>query len=59
MFAYGLDLFQTRVSPSNKFDQLDEGFNRIQLVLTILGLAAGIAVTKPIVRSKALSTLWY
>ncbi|KAG8863325.1 hypothetical protein FRB96_008816 [Tulasnella sp. 330] len=55
VFAYGLDLFQTRVSPSNKFDQLDEDFNRIQLVLTILGLAVGIAVTKPIVRSKALS----
>ncbi|KAG9004471.1 hypothetical protein FRB94_002342 [Tulasnella sp. JGI-2019a] len=58
IFAYGLDLFQTRVSPSNTFDELHEDFNRIQLVLTILGLAAGIVVTKPIVRSKALSTAW-
>lgn len=46
VLASGLDLFQTRVMPSGGFDVLPDSFNKVQLVLTILGLTAGIAVSK-------------
>jgi len=59
VLAYGLDLFQTRVSPSNTFDLLSEDFNRLQLVLTMAGLAVAILITRPIVRAKMLKAKWY
>ncbi|KAG8893750.1 hypothetical protein FRB99_001723, partial [Tulasnella sp. 403] len=34
VFAYGLDLFFTRVAPSGTFDLLSEDFNRVQLLFT-------------------------
>ena len=51
VFAYGLDLFGTRVAPSRTFDVLSEEFNKLkaQLVLTVGGLV--LAVTRPIVGS--------
>jgi len=49
VFAYGLDLFLTRVAPSGTFDVLSEDFNKVQLVLTIVGLEVAIVVTKPMV----------
>ncbi|KAF4611826.1 hypothetical protein D9613_004025 [Agrocybe pediades] len=42
VFAFGLDMFLTRVAPSNTFDVLSENFNKVQLVLTVTGLAAAI-----------------
>ena len=42
VFAYGLDLFFTRVAPSNTFDVLSESFNKAQLVVTVAGLALGL-----------------
>ncbi|KAL1740498.1 hypothetical protein HDZ31DRAFT_47393 [Schizophyllum fasciatum] len=59
VFAYGLDMFLTRVSPSGTFDMLGEGFNKIQLVLTISALVVGLAVTRPMVRRKKLRERWY
>ncbi|KAL0953048.1 hypothetical protein HGRIS_007249 [Hohenbuehelia grisea] len=59
VFAYGLDLFLTRVAPSNTFDVLSENFNKVQLVLTVAGLAAAIVVTRPMVRRKRLRERWY
>ncbi|KAF7289031.1 hypothetical protein HMN09_01351100 [Mycena chlorophos] len=59
VFAYGLDLFFTRVAPSNTFDILSKGFNKLQLVLTVSALAAGIAVTRPMVQKKRLREKWY
>ncbi|KAJ3711601.1 DUF1620-domain-containing protein [Lentinula raphanica] len=59
VFAYGLDLFLTRVAPSNTFDVLNESFNKLQLVLTVMGLAAAIFVTRPMVRRKKLREKWY
>ncbi|KAK0200946.1 DUF1620-domain-containing protein [Desarmillaria ectypa] len=59
VFAYGLDMFLTRVAPSKTFDVLDENFNKAQLVFTVLGLAAAIGITKPIVRNKKLREKWY
>jgi hypothetical protein len=46
VLALGLDLFQTRVMPSGGFDVLPDSFNKLQLVLTIMGLTAGIVVTR-------------
>jgi len=59
VFAYGLDLFVTRVAPSNTFDILNENFNKAQLILTISGLAVAIMVTKPITLRKRLRERWY
>ncbi|KAF8258763.1 hypothetical protein EI94DRAFT_1728071, partial [Lactarius quietus] len=59
VFAYGLDLFGTRVAPSGPFDVLSETFNKVQLVFTICGLAAAIIATRPMVRRKRLRERWY
>lgn len=59
VFAYGLDLFLTRVAPSNTFDVLNESFNKVQLVVTVIGLAVAILVTRPIVMRKKLREKWY
>ena len=59
MFAYGLDLFLTRVSPSGTFDVLSESFNKAQLVLTVLGLLGAIVVTRPMVKRKLSDQKWY
>ncbi|KAJ8495461.1 hypothetical protein ONZ45_g12862 [Pleurotus djamor] len=59
VFAYGLDLFLTRVTPSNTFDVLNESFNKGQLVVTVLGLVIAIIVTGPMVRRKRLRERWY
>jgi ER membrane protein complex subunit 1 len=59
VFVYGLDLFLTRVAPSGTFDVLSEDFNKVQLVLTIIGLAVAIIVTKPMVQQKRLRERWY
>lgn len=50
VFAYGdLDVFGTRVAPIGTFDLLGKGFNRIQLVLTVVALAVGTSVLAPLV----------
>lgn len=59
VFAYGLDLFCTRVAPSGTFDVLSETFNKAQLVLTICGLAVAIVATRPMVRQKRFRERWY
>ncbi|KAF5367352.1 hypothetical protein D9615_010290 [Tricholomella constricta] len=59
VFAYGLDMFLTRVAPSNTFDVLSENFNKAQLVLTVGALALAIMFTKPMVRRKKLKEKWY
>ncbi|TBU24929.1 hypothetical protein BD311DRAFT_780673 [Dichomitus squalens] len=59
VFAHGLDLFFTRIAPSNTFDVLSESFNKPQLVVTIAGLAFAIVVVKPIVARKKLRERWY
>ncbi|KAI9058646.1 DUF1620-domain-containing protein [Trametes sanguinea] len=59
VFAYGLDLFFTRIAPSNTFDVLSENFNKAQLVFTIGGLALAIVIVKPIVERKRLRERWH
>ncbi|KAF8554252.1 DUF1620-domain-containing protein [Imleria badia] len=59
VLAVGTDLFLTRIATSGTFDVLSENFNKAQLVLTVVGLAVAIAVTKPMVRRKKLRERWY
>ncbi|EMD34983.1 hypothetical protein CERSUDRAFT_116509 [Gelatoporia subvermispora B] len=59
VFAFGLDLFFTRVAPSDTFDVLSENFNKLQLVLTVAGLGLAIVITKPMVSRKRLRERWY
>ncbi|CDZ97976.1 Molecular chaperones HSP70/HSC70, HSP70 superfamily [Phaffia rhodozyma] len=54
-----LDLALTKVQPSGGFDLLPDSFNKLQLVLTILGLSVGIFVAKPTVARKKLKAQWY
>ncbi|KAI9029669.1 hypothetical protein CLU79DRAFT_735346 [Phycomyces nitens] len=58
VFAYGLDTFYTRSSPSKQFDVLSEDFSKSQLLLTIVGLIVGILVAGPMVRRKRTNGLW-
>ncbi|KAL0081975.1 hypothetical protein J3Q64DRAFT_1754353 [Phycomyces blakesleeanus] len=58
VFAYGLDTFYTRSSPSKQFDVLSEDFSKSQLLLTIVGLIVGIMVAGPMVRRKRTNGLW-
>ncbi|KAG0188526.1 hypothetical protein DFQ28_004733 [Apophysomyces sp. BC1034] len=58
VFAYGLDTFFSRSSPSRQFDVLSEDFSKSQLLLTIAGLIVGILVAGPMVRRKRINALW-
>lgn len=58
VYAYGLDSFSTRISPSGQFDILQDSFNKPQLLLTLAILSIGILVTRPMVRNKNLSLRW-
>lgn len=49
VFAYGVDIFGTRVAPSAAFDILGKGFNRLSLVSTVAALALGVGVLAPLV----------
>ncbi|KDR78137.1 hypothetical protein GALMADRAFT_94668 [Galerina marginata CBS 339.88] len=59
VFAFGLDMFLTRVAPSNTFDVLSENFNKVQLVFTVSGLLLAILITRPMVKRKGLREKWY
>nr|KMM67720.1 hypothetical protein CPAG_04052 [Coccidioides posadasii RMSCC 3488] len=58
VFAYGFDVFGTRLAPSQPFDLLGKGFSKIQLVLTVVALAVGVAVLAPMVRQKQVNLKW-
>ncbi|TVY89072.1 ER membrane protein complex subunit [Lachnellula willkommii] len=47
LFAYGIDIFGTRVAPSAAFDILGKGFNKLSLVGTVLALWVGVVVLAP------------
>lgn len=50
VFAFGIDVFGTRVAPSFVFDILGKGFNKVTLIATVAALMAGVSVLGPIVR---------
>ncbi|EEP78916.1 conserved hypothetical protein [Uncinocarpus reesii 1704] len=58
IFAYGFDVFGTRLAPSQPFDLLGKGFSRIQLLLTVVALAVGVAILGPMVRRKQVNLQW-
>ena len=49
VFAYGLDVFGTRVSPSFSFDMLGKDFNKLQMLATVLALGVGTVIVAPLV----------
>jgi hypothetical protein len=49
VFAYGHDIFGTRVAPSFAFDILGKGFNKISMLLTVVGLFVGVLFVSPLV----------
>jgi len=58
VFAHGLDLFYTRVTPSGAFDLLSEDFNRPFLAATVSGVIVLLGLTRRWSRQKRLSMLW-
>lgn len=50
VFAYGVDLFGTRVAPSQAFDLLGKGFNKVTLLATVAALFVGVVALGPMVR---------
>ena len=49
VFAYGLDLFGTRLSPSFRFDILGKDFNKFQMLATVAALAVATFIVAPLV----------
>lgn len=58
IFAYGHDLFGTRVSPSFAFDVLGNSFNKIQLILTVVALTVAVFFVAPLIARKQTNALW-
>ncbi|KAF2104264.1 DUF1620-domain-containing protein [Rhizodiscina lignyota] len=58
VFAYGLDIFGTRVAPSFTFDVLGKGFNKLQMLATVAALGVGVIVVAPLVRRKQINQRW-
>lgn len=54
IFGFGNDIFATRATPSQAFDILSKGFSKLQLLLTIVALAIGVAILAPMVRPRHL-----
>ncbi|KAL3418839.1 duf1620 domain containing protein [Phlyctema vagabunda] len=57
LFAYGIDIFGTRVTPSAAFDILGKGFNKLSLIGTVVALAVGVVLIAPM--SLANIKLWF
>ncbi|CAK4034870.1 ER membrane complex subunit 1 [Lecanosticta acicola] len=58
VFAYGLDIFGTRLSPSFSFDILGKDFNKFQMLATVAALAVGTFIVAPLVSRKQVNARW-
>uniref|UniRef100_A0A7N0V3D0 ER membrane protein complex subunit 1 n=1 Tax=Kalanchoe fedtschenkoi TaxID=63787 RepID=A0A7N0V3D0_KALFE len=58
VFAYGVDLFYTRMAPSKTFDSLTEDFSYALLLLTIIVLVGAIFATWILSERKELQDKW-
>ncbi|KAF8853860.1 DUF1620-domain-containing protein [Acephala macrosclerotiorum] len=58
LFAYGIDIFGTRVAPSAAFDILGKSFNRLSLVATVLALWVGVFILAPMTKRKQINERW-
>ena len=58
VFGFGHDVFGTKVSPSGSFDLLGKSFNKVQLLLTVVALAAGTSAMAPLVIRRQTEARW-
>lgn len=58
VFAYGVDLFYTRLAPSKTYDSLTDDFRYALLLITIVALVAAIYITWILSKKKELSEKW-
>jgi len=58
VFAYGLDIFGTRLSPSFSFDILGKDFNKFQMLATVAALFVATIVVGPLVTRKQINARW-
>lgn len=58
IFAYGVDLFFTRMAPSKTYDSLTEDFSYALLLLTIVVLLVAIVATWILSERKELQDKW-
>ncbi|KAI1427166.1 hypothetical protein F5Y12DRAFT_202711 [Xylaria sp. FL1777] len=58
VFAYGVDVFGSRVAPSQAFDILGKGFNKVTLLATVAALFLGVLGLGPMVRKKQINMRW-
>ncbi|KAI4716936.1 DUF1620-domain-containing protein [Aureobasidium sp. EXF-10727] len=52
VFAYGLDVFSTRISPSFSFDILGKDFNKLQMLATVAALAVATVAVAPLINTR-------
>eukprot|EP00127_Corallochytrium_limacisporum_P006243 Clim_evm2s223 gene=Clim_evmTU2s223 len=58
VFAYGLDLFYTRLTPSGAFDLLTDEFDAIFVIIGVLGVIIGTLVLRHMSQEKVLGKKW-
>lgn len=58
VLSYGLDLHHTRITPSLAYDSLNEDFNFVFLIATVVAVLAAIAVTKKMAAAATLARQW-
>jgi ER membrane protein complex subunit 1 len=58
VFAYGGDVFGTRVTPSGEFDVLGDGFAKGNMVGTVIGLLIVVLGVAPIVAKRTNAVRW-
>jgi hypothetical protein len=49
VLAFGIDIFAGAVTPSKAFDILSDDFNKVQLIITLVGLIVALSIVRPIV----------
>ncbi|KAI1176431.1 DUF1620-domain-containing protein [Nemania sp. FL0916] len=58
VFAFGVDVFGSRVAPSLAFDLLGKGFSKGTLLATVAALFVGVLGLGPLVRKKQINMRW-
>ncbi|KAG9508727.1 ER membrane protein complex subunit 1 [Fragariocoptes setiger] len=58
VFAYGIDLFATRVTPSKTFDILKDDFDHLLIAAVLIFLTAASYICKKLAQRKALYNSW-
>ncbi|KAF2858914.1 DUF1620-domain-containing protein [Piedraia hortae CBS 480.64] len=58
IFAYGLDIFTTRLAPSGKFDLLGTEFNKGQMLMTVAALGIATVAVRPLVQKRLVDGRW-